>query len=1018
MWPTYIPRHPGPDCTPLVLPITDNEHMTTAPATAKPLNVAPGDTVLVRDEEWMVTAVEPAADGTLVHVRGLGELVRDTTAKFYSGIDTIIPFDPRDVTVVGDDTPRYRRTRVQLEAMLRKAPVPLQDHQLYTAPYMLADQLSYQHRAVSHALDPENIRPRLLLADAVGLGKTIEIGMILSELVARGRGERILIVTPRSVLEQMQAELWNRFSLPFVRLDSTGIQWIRRHLPASRNPFSYFARAIISVDTLKSDRFRPQLEKVSWDAVVIDESHNLTNTATQNNELARVLAPRTESLILASATPHSGRDESFAELLRLLDPTAVNPDGTFSEEDVKRLVIRRHRHSPEVASVVGSDWAERLEPQNMLVTPSTKEDAVATELATTWLHPASGSSPYSGKESRLFPWTLAKSFLSSPAALEESIASRLHRISGDRDPAAPTAPTAPGITDGEVAALQSLRTLNNASLAFAASAKFTRLVEYLREIGVGGSSPTRAVVFAERLATLHWLQMNLPKHLKLKAQNIAVLHGGLSDVEQQGIIESFKLEDSPIRVLVAGDMASEGVNLHTQCHHLVHYDIPWSLIRIEQRNGRIDRYGQKHRPQIASLILRPSHENFSGDLRILSKLVDRADHANRALGGVAGVMGGYSVSKEENEIEKVLAGRRDLDDALADDEQVREQDPLAALDWDDFFDNPAEDGTPATGDASEVLPGGVDGAREHARVAPRHGLFDGDADFLEHAVHLAFIEPTSAPSRGGISWHRERERPLIELTPPDDLRTRLQVLPQSYLSERKVIDRLRLATSTAIGQAELIAARSGENPSSWPRAHFLSPLHPVLDWAADRALAELGRGEVPVVRGEADVPTVLFLGTLLNERGQVVTRSFLNAMFIAPLPEADGEVAAPLVQPVSDLAEQFAEWGLNGRAANPGPVRDAKFYNAHVRRAFPVVHDHLQATRTVAEERYQRQIEAFLERFDVWEQGPAVPLIRTVREQKQRVTEEKAIARSLRPAQWSLRALMVVEPLAGVEGRN
>ena len=248
--------------------------------------------------------------------------------------------------------------------------------------------------------------------------------------------------------------------------------------------------------------------------------------------------------------------------------------------------------------------------------------------------------------------------------------------------------------------------------------------------------------------------------------------------------------------------------------------------------------------------------------------------------------------------------------------------------------------------------------------------------------------------------------------------SRLQVLPQSYLSERKVIDRLRLATSTAIGQAELIAARSGENPSSWPRAHFLSPLHPVLDWAADRALAELGRGEVPVVRGEADVPTVLFLGTLLNERGQVVTRSFLNAMFIAPLPEADGEVAAPLVQPVSDLAEQFAEWGLNGRAANPGPVRDAKFYNAHVRRAFPVVHDHLQATRTVAEERYQRQIEAFLERFDVWEQGPAVPLIRTVREQKQRVTEEKAIARSLRPAQWSLRALMVVEPLAGVEGRN
>jgi hypothetical protein len=293
---------------------------------------------------------------------------------------------------------------------------------------MLADSLGYQQAAVRKALDPANLRTRILLADAVGLGKTLEIGMILSELIGRGRGERILIVTPRHVLEQMQNEMWSRFAIPFVRLDSLGIQRVRQKLPATRNPFSYFKRVIISIDTLKSNQYLAHLRKQSWDAVVIDESHNVTNSGTLNNQLANVLAPQTDALILASATPHNGKPESFAELIRLLEPTAVRPDGTVIEDEVRRLIIRRHRHSPEVASVVGADWAERREPQNWLVPASDAENEVARELDTVWLHPESGSSPYSGAASALFPWTLAKAFLSSPAALLESIKERIGRL--------------------------------------------------------------------------------------------------------------------------------------------------------------------------------------------------------------------------------------------------------------------------------------------------------------------------------------------------------------------------------------------------------------------------------------------------------------------------------------------------------------------------------------------------------------------------------------------------------------
>ena len=292
----------------------------------------------------------------------------------------------------------------------------------------LADQLPYQQAAVRKALDPANLRPRILLADAVGLGKTLEIGMILSELVRRGCGERILIVSPRHVLEQMQNEMWSRFALPFVRLDSAGIQRVRQKIPATRNPFTYYRRVIISIDTLKSDSYRAALAKQRWDAVVIDESHNLSNSATQNNKLARLLARTSDALILASATPHNGKKESFAELIRLLDPPRSRPDGSIVESELPRLVIRRHRHSPEVAQVVGSDWAERQEPHNVLVPASPAENAVAAELEDVWLFPASGKRPNSGQNAALFPWTLAKAFLSSPAALKKTIEERRARL--------------------------------------------------------------------------------------------------------------------------------------------------------------------------------------------------------------------------------------------------------------------------------------------------------------------------------------------------------------------------------------------------------------------------------------------------------------------------------------------------------------------------------------------------------------------------------------------------------------
>ena len=330
-------------------------------------------------------------------------------------------------------------------------PIPLADRQLTVSTEALATQLAYQQSAVLNAFEPDNLRPRILLADAVGLGKTLEIGMILAELARRGRAESILIVSPRHVLEQMQHELWTRFALPFVRLDSIGVQRVKQVLPATGNPFTYFNRVIISIDTLKQGRFASDLRQHRWDAVVIDESHNITNSETQNNRLARTLAPNSDALISPPPSRTTVARESFAEMVRLLEPTAVDRSGGLITDEVDRLVVRRHRQSPEGAQAVGSDWAERREPQHFLVSPSPAEDAVARELDEVWLHPEGRVAPPSGSGASLFPRTLAKAFLSSPAALEQTIAERLATVDGS-------------VRRPEVAALERLAELNRACL--------------------------------------------------------------------------------------------------------------------------------------------------------------------------------------------------------------------------------------------------------------------------------------------------------------------------------------------------------------------------------------------------------------------------------------------------------------------------------------------------------------------------------------------------------------------------
>lgn len=810
--------------------------------------IAPGSRVIVRDQTWQVLEIERHAMGSRAIVRCVGrdELVRDQAASFFSDLDRIEPEDPTRTRFRLDTSPSGIETRLVLDSIIRRTPIPVSNTDLTVGHLMLADDLPFQREPFRVATT--QLQPRLLVADSVGLGKTIEVAMILAELQRRGRANRVLVVVPRHILDQVQHELWCRASFPLVRLDSEGIQRVRQRIPAGRNPFTYFNRVIVSIDTLKNpSRYRHHLERVRWDVVWIDESHKLVNRGTYNNALAHVLAPNADALILTSATPHNGKPESFAELVSLLDPTAVPDPHQVVAEDIEHLVVRRHKHSPDVEAAVGDRWAERAEPVPVLITPSPAEEAVFAELSATWLNPELPAPT----GDHLFSYTLLKAALSSPAALSETIENRLtrRRVAVLKDPSLP-------VSDPEVTALRRLWVLAQDALDNA-PAKLSVLVDTLRAIGIGPRSSTRAVIFSERISTLDWIAAAVRDEFAMSDDQVQTFHNSKSDDEQQQIVEDFSMASAPIRVLVTSDIAAEGVNLHKQCHHLINADLSWSLITTAQRAGRIDRYGQLHSPEIRYLIYNPADPEIASDVRLIAKLIEKENIAHKALGDAASVMGLYSESAEEHAIIAALRKRTEVER----DEALEAAAPTARA-----FDPWAFAGLDGA-DSETASPIAVP-------VNAPPSLFASVDDYLTAGVRHVYGDLSE------VGW--EADGPVVSFEPPADLLRRFEALPQSYLAKRNLGSRLRLtsdhaAATRSLDDAVNAKADSGETGTAWPEVHHLGPQHPVLDWLADKVLYGVDRNEALVLPAAVDAPTILVSGVWSNRLGEPIAAAWLAA---------------------------------------------------------------------------------------------------------------------------------------------
>ncbi|MGI5324455.1 DEAD/DEAH box helicase [Actinomadura nitritigenes] len=858
----------------------------------------PGARIEVRDAEWIVRTCAPVADGYKITAVGASEFVQDEEAVFFTDLEQVSLLRPEDTVLEQDATPHFAKSRLFLEAVLRRTPLPQTERGLALADRFLLDPLIYQQRPAELAL--QGVRPRLLIADVVGLGKTLEIGLILAELIRRGRGERILVVTPQQVLEQFQRELWTRFAIPLIRLDSVGIERIQQELPAGRNPFTHYKRIIVSVDTLKNEgKYGQHLEQMQWDAVVIDESHNLIGQATLRNRLAKLLARRTDALVLASATPHNGKAESFAQLIEMLDPAAIVDDSHYEPKDIDHLYIRRTKVSPEVRDQMGAKWPDRgpSVPVHCSATPA--EEKVFEELTQVWLAGDERTGgPVVDPRNRLFPYTLLKAFLSSHRALQTTVKNRLRNAKEDR----------------EIRALTTLQELAG-QITDKDSAKLAALVAELEKIGV--KDGTRAVVFSESVETVKWLADVLPKRLKLSAKAVDTMLGsGMTDQQQMEVIERFGLTDSDVRLLITTDVTSEGVNLHRQCHHLIHYDVPWSLIRIEQRNGRIDRYGQKHQPQFSALILTSAVEGAKDDRTVAEKLLAKEETAHRAFGTAEAITGEYRPEQEERRLIQDLLDGKSVEEAVPDE-------PI-----DDFL---ADLLGPVEGQVTEGAPPRAD--------VPR--LFAGTREFVGEAIDTLRLLPDL-----------EDDGALLAFSPPKDLVHRLSALPSSYLRTHDVKKRMKVTFDHDLASRKLAEAR--DHKTMWPDIAYLSDLHPLVDWVTDKVLVQLGRQTAPVITAEVDEPTYLVQGVYSNHFGQPTVVEWMAV--------ASGRVLPGKMPDILAAAKVGPDMTNTGRPIDLGPLTE------RLPDAVATARRHLEERRADYDAEVVAPLNDYHDRLETWRQ--------------------------------------------------
>lgn len=576
-------------------------------------------------------------------------------------------------------------------------------------------------------------RVNLLIADDVGLGKTVEAGLVAQELILRHRVRSILIVCGNAGLQvQWKEEMRDKFGLEFRIVDNNLFRDLRRKRGIHVNPWTHFPRLITSIDFIKRDRplslfleTLPSKETLSYprryDLLIVDEAHNIAPTGSkhfaldsQRTQAIRQISNHFEHKMFLTATPHNGYQESFSALLEILDnqrfARGVKPDLVKLKEDV---LVRR------LKSDLKKNWdgSPRFPERKIkaIAVPYSDEEKKVHKLLNKYtdLRLKNTQNDTQKYTTEFVLKLLKKRLFSSPAAflstLEKHEQTLLKPVKVDRQKE--TRKGNIGILRKQVENLddefENDEEYENATFEYLES--FTRqqseptqeelnLLSELKTYAARASktndskakefvkwikkeikpndkwSDTRVIIFTEYRTTQKWLQELLSLEGLATKDRLMVLYGGMDTEDRENIKAAFQTDpkESTVRILLATDAASEGINLQNYCSKLIHYEIPWNPNRMEQRNGRVDRHGQKakeveifhfvdkdYQDTDTQYISKPGE--LEGDLEFLFRAVKKVEKIREDLGKVGPVIA--------NQVEEAMLGhRKNLDTTKAEEE--------------------------------------------------------------------------------------------------------------------------------------------------------------------------------------------------------------------------------------------------------------------------------------------------------------------------------------------------------------
>lgn len=683
-----------------------------------------GQTVLVRGRPFVVEQIEisslPQGIGATAQSQSLIRLSSLEDDNLGESLDVVwdleVGAEIREASslphIDGFDHPS------KLDAFLhavRWGVISQTDQRTLQAPFRSGvEPEEYQLEPVARALTMPRVN--LLLADDVGLGKTIEAGLVTQELILRHKVRSVLIVCPAGLQIQWQEEMRDKFGLEFRIVDSANLSLLRRQRGIHVNPWTHFPRLITSIDFFKRDRvlqrFRETLPAEGhptyprrYDLLILDEAHNVAPAGkqhyaveSQRTRLIRQIAPHFEHKLFLTATPHNGYRESFSALLELLDNQRFIRGVPPAPASLARAMIRRMKEE-----ILAWDGKPRFPKRKVhyVEVEYTKEERTAHSLLRRYAALAegkltSGQENASSRQAFQFVLKLLKKRLfSSPAAFRDTLTQHIET----RNSKAPRKAVSQiklilpdlddevaDISDEEIAEALSLASeVMGASsseeqqildtllkwakdAAYRADSKADALLSWLKSLvkPAGKWADQRVIIFTEYRATQNWLA-DLLASAQLagdspQGQRLMLLYGGMPSEDRERIKAAFQAAPniSGVRILLATDTASEGINLQNHCSKLIHYEIPWNPSRMEQRNGRIDRHGQRAESvdiyhfvgkgfDAKNISQKPMGDDLEGDLEFLMRAVLKVETIRQDLGKVGPVIA--------SQVEQAMLGR-------------------------------------------------------------------------------------------------------------------------------------------------------------------------------------------------------------------------------------------------------------------------------------------------------------------------------------------------------------------------